>query len=388
MAYEYGGDPVSAMYGGQQAVAQAQAQDQLRPMQIQQARMQTEQMKVTLDQAKAILNIQQNMAHRAATRNVNQATGGIAGPRNQIEQTSNNMLEMADMYMYTSPELAKQYVEMADKLIANQGLADERHLNTLIKDYQTFGAQIPVGANPAYVQDVAKTFQNQRPDDARELYGGIISKIASGELPVTPDIVKMLHDGAMTGLQQSQMQLAEVHEKTAMITAKADQARVGIEEQKRKDLQAYRDTLAANKGGSVPALDSKARKAVESRFTTLGIDLDESDPNTIQALGDNANTIAARKMGEARAAGQTSPDTNKIMDEAIQEAWSNSNGKIRMQHGFTDPYAGARKRRAEERAAAAKAAKAAATTSGAGTPAATPPATGGEPAPPPGFVIQ
>lgn len=375
MAYEYGGDPVSAMYGGQQAVAQAQAQDVLRPMQIQQARMQTEQMKVTLDQAKAILNIQQNMAHKAATRNVNQATGGVAGPRNQIEQVSNNMLEMADLYMYTSPEMAKQYVEMADKLIANQGLADERHLNTLIKDYQTFGAQIPVGAQPEYVRQVAQTFQNQRPDDARELYGGIISKIASGELPVTPDIVKMLHDGAMTGLQQSQMQLAEVHEKTAMITAKADQARVGIEEQKRKDLQEYRDLQLANKGAQAPALDSKARKAIESKFFNKGIDLDESDPNAIQALGDTANTIVARKIGEARAAGNNKPDIDKITDEAIEEARGMNTGKIRMRHGFTDPYAKKKPK---------------GTTAGAGTPAAeaaATPATPATPPPPPGYSV-
>lgn len=375
MAYEYGGDPVSAMYGGQQAVATAQYADKLRPLQFQQAQMQTEQMKVSLDQARAILNIQQEMAKKAATRNTNQATGGVAGPRNQIEQASNNMLEMANMYMYTSPELAKQYVDMADKLIANQGLADERHLNTLIKDYQTLGAQIPLGSSPEYVRQVAQEFQNKRPDDAQEMYGGIMAKLASGEMKATPDIIKMMHDGAMTGLQQAQMQLADIRGTTDMMNARSRQAEVEISAAREKAYADHLHEIEAAKGSSVPALDAKARKAVESRLYDKGIDLDESDEHAVQSLGDSANTIAARKAGEARAAGQT-PDMSKLMDEAITEALSKNTGKLRPRRGFTLPKPAARPTGAAV---------------GAGTPAAAAAAAAAAPAsppPPPGFKVQ
>lgn len=316
MAYEYGGDPVSAMYGGQMTVATAQQQMKQLPMQTQQMQYTLEQQRVTLSQAEAILNIQRNMAQKAAQRNTSTEAGKLMGPRDQITEASNNMLDMAKAYMYSSPELSKQYVEMADKLIANQGLADERHLNTIIKDYQTIGAQIPLDASPDYVRQVATQFQHDRPDDAKEMYGGIIAQLADGTLTATPQIIKMMHEGAMTGLQQAQQQLAQVHEGTAR--SEAESARINAEAHKEAvRLQAERDAAKLKAQGSTGLISETQRKTVSGAMYKYGINVSGSDDI---ALTDAQTGIEKERRRMVNQDPKADPkDSTLYLDEATRK---------------------------------------------------------------------
>lgn len=347
MAYEYGGDPVSAMFGGQASVAASQEQMKQLPMQTQQMQYTTEQQRVTLNQAEAILNIQRNMAQKTAMRNTSTDAGKLMGPRDQIQQVYNNMLDMAQAYAPSSPELAKQYVDMADKLISNQGLADERHLNTLMKDYQMFGGMLAGTLDektgketlPTAQQVVqhAKEFLQMRPDDAREMYGGVIAQIANGDIKpeqITPQMIASFRAGAMTGLQQTQMALAQVHETTAK--SEAESARISANARAAAvELAKKREDDKKKAGVATGPITGQQAKVSEGALAKAGVDFDNTDEHFAEEMKTGTETIRRRMVNQAPEGTVDKKDPTAFSKEAADEyIRKNPDKRIKWQAGF------------------------------------------------------